>query len=52
MVNECFVLWITDGAGMKSRYFADAEEALIWVAEEDLREYCIYTAQRIIDKLK
>jgi len=47
---ECFVLWVSENE-MKSRYFEDVEEAMNWVREEGLREYCIYTAQRLIDKM-
>ena len=51
MVNECFVLWVNEDVEMASRYFADVEEAIAWVSGEGLKEYSIYTVQRIIDKM-
>ena len=47
-VMECFLLYREDET-MSSRYFADVEGALTLVEDENLTDYCIYVAQRVIE---
>ena len=48
-VMECFLLYREDET-MYARYFDEIEEAIAYVEDEKLDVYCIYVAQRVIEK--